>query len=100
MPNPTEEKGWTHFIDFASKFLLPFILAFITWQQAQMSKIDDRVYVLQRDAVTEQKLQAVEQRLTTYMDVRITDVAMKQELTNKYLEMLLQSMKDRQPDNR
>lgn len=83
----------TSFLDLASKFILPFILAFITWQQSEMNKLEDRLYVLQRDAVTEQKLSDVEKRLTTYMDVRISDVAMKQDMTNKYLEMLLQSIK-------
>lgn len=96
MTSPTQEdKSFGTFMDFASKFLLPFILAFITWQQTEMGKLEDRVYVLQRDAVTEQKLSDVEKRLTTYMDVRISDVAMKQDMTNKYLEMVLQSIKDR-----
>lgn len=88
--------GFILFLDFASKFLLPFVLAFVAWQQTEFNKLEDRVYMLQRDAVTEQKLSDVEKRLTTYMDVRISDVAMKQEMTNKYLEMLLQSVKDQQ----
>jgi len=95
MAVPTPEiNGIGNFIDFSAKFLLPFILAFVTWQQTQMSKLEDRLYVLQRDAVTEQKLSDVEKRLTTYMDVRISDVATKQEMTNKYLDLILQSVKD------
>lgn len=82
------------FIDFASKFLIPFVMAFVAWQHTEMNKLEDRVYTLQRDAVTEQKLSDVEKRLTTYMDVRISDVAMKQDMTNKYLELLLQTIKD------
>lgn len=97
MSQQTETQGgFILFLDFASKFLLPFVLAFVAWQQTEFNKLEDRVYMLQRDAVTEQKLSDVEKRLTTYMDVRISDVAMKQEMTNKYLEMLLQSVKDQQ----
>ena len=88
------EKSLSNFLDFASKFLLPFILAFVAWQQTQFGKMEDRVYTLQRDAVTEQKLSDVEKRLTTYMDVRIRDVSMKQDTTNEYLKMLLQSVKN------
>lgn len=82
-------------LDLASKFLMPFILTFVTWNFTEMGKLEDRVYQLQREAVTEQKLSEVEKRLTTYMDVRISDLSMKQDMTNKYLELVLQSIKDR-----
>lgn len=85
----------TNLLDFASKFMMPFVLAFVTWMFAEIGKLDDRVFQLQRDAVTEQKLSEVEKRLTTYMDVRISDLSMKQDMTNKYLELVLQSIKDK-----
>lgn len=88
------EKSLNNFLDFSAKFLIPFILAFVTWQQTEMGKIEDRVYVLQRDAVTEQKLSEVEKRLIGYMDVRISDITMKQDMTNQYLKMVLESVKD------
>lgn len=84
-----------NFLDISSKFIMPFILAFVTWMFTEMGKLDERVFQLQRDAVTEQKLSEVEKRLTTYMDVRISDLSMKQDVTNKYLELVLQSVKDK-----
>ncbi len=89
------EKSLNNFLDFSAKFLIPFILAFVTWQQTEMGKLEDRVYVLQRDAVTEQKLSEVEKRLIGYMDVRISDITMKQDMTNQYLKMVLETVKDR-----
>lgn len=82
-------------LDMAAKFIMPFVLAFVTWQQTEMWKLDERVFQLQRDAVTELKLSDTEKRLTTYMDVRISDLANKQDMTNKYLELIMQSIKDR-----
>jgi hypothetical protein len=87
------ENGWKALADHSVKFILVLVMAWAGWQQAQISKIDERVYILQRDAVTEQKMNAMEQRIIQYTDVRLSDISSKMDIQNKYLEMVFQNTK-------
>lgn len=89
----TGESPWKTVADASAKVLLAFVLAWAGWQQAQLTKMDERIYVLQRDSVTEQKMNAMEQRIIQYTDVRLSDISSKMEVQNRYLEMVFQNTK-------
>ena len=89
----TNESGWKVIADHSVKILLVMVMAWAGWQQAQLTKMDERIYVLQRDSVTEQKMNAMEQRIIQYTDVRLGDISSKMEVQNKYLEMVFQNTK-------
>lgn len=76
-------------LDFSSKWILPFVLAFVSWQYTEISKLEERVNVLQREAVTHSVLQVTETRWNSLLDLRIRDLSEKQEITNGYLRQLI-----------
>lgn len=83
-------------LDFSSKWMLPFVLAFVSWQYTEISKLEDRVSVLQREAVTHTELQVSENRMVGLLDLRIRALADKQETTNSYLKILIDQKKGAQ----
>ena len=87
------EGTWKAVADHSVKFLLVIVMAWAGWQQAQLTKMDERIYILQKDSVTEQKMNAMEQRIIQYTDVRLSDISSKMEVQNKYLEMVFQNTK-------
>ena len=76
-------------LDFSSKWMLPFVLAFVSWQYTEISKLEDRVGVLQREAVTHTELQVSENRMAGLLDLRIKSLADQQQITNDYLKQLI-----------
>lgn len=83
-------------LDFSSKWILPFILAFVSWQFTEIRNLNDRVTSLQRDSVSHATLQITKQEIFGYMDVRMTDVLARQEQANKYLQILIEQSKGNQ----
>lgn len=80
-------------VSFIANILLVVVLAWAGFLQTQLSKMDERIYSLQKDSVTEQKMNAMEQRIMQYTDVRLGDISSKMEVQNKYLEMVFQNTK-------
>lgn len=80
-------------LDFSSKWMLPFVLAFLSWQYTEISKLEDRVILLQREAVTHTELQVSENRMVGLMDVRIKGMTETQDVTNSYLRILIDQKK-------
>lgn len=76
-------------LDFSSKWMLPFVLAFVSWQYTEINTLEKRVNDLQRDAVTHTELQVTETRMVSLLDLRIRDLAERQEITNGYLKQLI-----------
>jgi hypothetical protein len=76
-------------LDFSSKWMLPFVLAFVSWQYTEISKLEDRVGALQREAVTHSELQLTESRMVGLLDLRIKNLADQQKVTNEYLRILI-----------
>lgn len=74
-------------VDTVSKFLMPFLVLGITWQQAQVQKLEDRVYSLQANSVTEAKLQNTKQEIISFVDTRIGDLNNKMDLILKQMEL-------------
>lgn len=93
MKMATDDNGWKVIADHSVKILLCLVMAWAGWQQTQLTKMDERIYVLQKDSVTEQKMNAMEQRIIQYTDVRLGDISSKMEVQNKYLEMVFQNTK-------
>lgn len=91
--NDTQKTQFNVFIDLASKFMIPLMVAFIGWQQGEISKLDERIYVIQKESVSEQKLQQTETRILSYIDSRLADLSNKVDLSNQYLHLLLQAQK-------
>lgn len=86
-------EGMGKIVSFIANILLVIVLAWAGFLQTQLSKMDERIYSLQRDSVTEQKMNAMEQRIMQYTDVRLGDISSKMEVQNKYLEMVFQNTK-------
>jgi len=76
-------------LDFSSKWILPCVLAFVSWQYTEINKLEDRVNVLQRESVTHTVLQVTETRWNGLLDLRIKGLEEKQEITNGYLRQLI-----------
>lgn len=80
-------------VGFVTNALLVIVMAWAGFLQTQLNKQDERIYILQRDSVTEQKMNAMEQRIIQYTDVRLSDISSKMEVQNKYLEMVFNNTK-------
>lgn len=89
----TTNEGMSKLVSFIANILLVILLAWAGFLQTQLSKMDERIYSLQKDSVTEQKMNAMEQRIMQYTDVRLGDISSKMEVQNKYLEMVFQNTK-------
>lgn len=76
-------------LDFSSKWMLPFVLAFVSWQYTEISKLEDRVSALQKESVSHTELQLSESRMVGLLDLRIKALSDNQETTNKYLRVLI-----------
>ena len=72
----------------ATKILIPLLFVMMTALMTWMNKVEDRQYALQREAVTEAKLEATERRITAYMDVRLKDLDNKMQLVIRQLELI------------
>lgn len=83
-PNETMNKV----LGFITNALLVIVMAWAGWQQTTINKLDERIYALQATAVTDQKMEAMEQRITSYVDKSITGLSSQMAVTNKYLEIL------------
>jgi hypothetical protein len=68
--------------------LLPLVMVALMGMVGWMSRLEERQYDLQREAVTEQKLGATENRIMSYMDVRMKDMDNKLNLMIRQLELL------------
>lgn len=82
-------EGWANkIVMFVLSTLLTIVMAWAGVQQNAINKLDQRVYELQATAVTEAKMQAMEQRITSYVDKSVQSLSANQAVTNKYLEIL------------
>lgn len=75
-------------VTFVLSTLLTIVMAWAGYQQSAINKLDQRVYELQATAVTEGKMAAMEQRITSYVDKSVQSLSANQAVTNKYLEIL------------
>ena len=82
-----EPDGWKIVVDTLSKFLMPVCLFFIGAQQAQIGKLEERIYQLQATSVTETKLLATKQEIISFVDTRIGDLNNKMDLILKQMEL-------------
>lgn len=91
MPNQNGEMSdvGKALLDFGGKWLLPFVLAFVSWQYTEINKLETRVNDLQHATVTHTELQVTENRLVSLLDLRIRDLTERQEITNGYLKQLI-----------
>jgi hypothetical protein len=77
----------------AMNILLPLVMAAILGMVGWISKLEERQYTLQREAVTEQKLGSTETRIMNYIDIRMKDLDNKMNLIIRQLELLNYSKK-------
>lgn len=82
-------------MNFVQKFILPFAIVFLTWQHNYISKLDDRLNTLEKEAVTQQMLSMEVRRTQAYIDVRFDDFAKRQEAANEMLKMLVDQKANR-----
>lgn len=81
------EAGWKDMMDMVGKFVIPILVAWISWQQGQMTKLEERIYQLQATSVTESKLLTTKQEIISFLDTRIGDVNNKMDLILKQMEL-------------
>tara|TARA_R110000744_G_C19371770_1_gene563178 strand:+ start:45376 stop:45681 length:306 start_codon:yes stop_codon:yes gene_type:complete len=74
----------------AVHILLPLAFVLMGMLYNWMDKVDERQYTLQREAITEARLETTERRITNYMDVRLKDVDGRLQLIIRQLEMMSQ----------
>lgn len=72
----------------AVNFLIPVVFVAITGLIGWISRIEERQYAFQREAVTKQEQATSENRVMSYMDVRIKDLDNKLTLIVRQLEIL------------
>ena len=73
---------------FSMNVLLPLVMTGLVGVIGWISKLEERQYALQREAVTEQKLGATETRIMSYIDIRMKDLDNKMNLMIRQLDML------------
>lgn len=78
---------------FSMNVLLPLVMTGLLGVIGWISKLEERQYALQREAVTEQKLGSTETRIMSYIDIRMKDLDNKMNLMIRQLEMLNYSKK-------
>ena len=78
---------------FSMNVLLPLVMTGLIGVIGWISKLEERQYALQREAVTEQKLGSTETRIMSYIDIRMKDLDNKMNLMIRQLEMLNYSKK-------
>ena len=74
--------------------LVPLLFVAMTGMLTWINKMEDRIYDLQRESVTEQKLEATERRITSYLDVRLQDLDNKMQLVIRQLEIISARQQD------
>ena len=83
----SSDDGWKIFIDTISKFLIPFLVLGLTWQQNQMQRLEERIYQIQSVSVTEAKLQTTKLEIISFVDTRIGDLNNKMDLILRQMEL-------------
>lgn len=76
-------------LGYVAGALLMICVGVVGYQQSQIGKLDDRIYALQATTVTEEKLNTAINRLSAEMDSKITSIKNEQQITNKWLERVM-----------
>lgn len=72
-------------LGYVAGALLMICVGVVGYQQSQIGKLDDRIYMLQATTVTEDKLNSAINRLSAEMETRITGIKNEQQITNNFL---------------
>lgn len=81
-------------LNYVAGALLMICVGVVGYQQTQIGKLDDRIYTLQATTVTEDKLNTAISRLESSMDTKITSIKNEQQVTNKWLERLMDRLEN------
>ncbi len=81
-------------LGYVAGALLMICVGVVGYQQTQIGKLDDRIYTLQATTVTEDKLNSAINRLESSMDSKITSLKNEQQVTNKWLERLMDRLEN------
>lgn len=79
-------------LNYVAGALLVICLSVVGYQQSQIDKLDGRLYTLQATSVTEEKLNSAMNRLSADMDSKITGLRNEQQITNKWLERVMDKL--------
>lgn len=93
MTTATETNGMLKsIINYIAGALLVIVMAVVGYQNAQMDKMENRIYALQRDAVTDDKLKDTESRINENIKMQIGLINEKITITNDRLERMMNLM--------
>lgn len=87
-------------LNYVAGALLMICVGVVGYQQSQINKLDDRLYTLQATTVTEDKLNTAINRLSAEFDTKLGSLDSKMQITNKYLERVLDKIEDRSTTNK
>lgn len=77
-------------VQWVAGALLTIMLAVVGYQQSQISRLEERQFIFQKEAVSEAKLKNMEDRLQLGFNQRIDGIRTEIALTNKYLERIVE----------
>ncbi|WOZ57502.1 hypothetical protein [Pseudomonas phage vB_PseuGesM_254] len=75
-------------INFVMGALLAIVMAWAGMLQTQIKTLDERMYTMKSEMVTDAKLGVMKSEIMGYIDTRINDVASKQEITIRMIDKL------------
>lgn len=87
-------------INYIAGALLVIVMAVVGYQNAQMDKMENRIYALQRDAVTDDKLKDTEARINENIKLQIGLITDKIEITNTQIDRLVQLIQEDRKNRR
>ena len=81
-------------INYIAGALLVIVMAVVGYQNAQMDKMENRIYALQKDAVTDDKLKDTEARINENIRLQIGLITDKIEITNTQIDRMMNLLQE------
>lgn len=75
--------------------LIAILMAWSGFLSSSLSKQEERIFAMQRDMVSEAKLNALESRFNSRLESEISNVRREQQETNRYLILIMNAIKGR-----
>lgn len=84
-------------LNYVAGALLVVMMAVVGYQQTAIGRLEERQYVLQKDAVSEEKLNAMESRIMASVGRELGYVRNEIKLTNDFLEKVVNRLETNPP---
>ena len=88
----TDRNNLVSTYDTIQRFVIPFLILILGWQHSEINQIEDKLFVLQKEAVSQTMLNQTEGRIMNYMDTRIRDLDNKLTVLINQQSLIMESM--------